>query len=64
MFKISKICLLNKIDVENAYFEKEEFLSGLKGVNPDIVIFEISSKRGDNFELWIQHLERIIISFK
>lgn len=64
MFKISKVCLLNKIDVENAYFEKEEFLHGLKEVNPDIVIFEMSSKRGDNFELWLHHLEKIITSFK
>lgn len=62
MFRISQICILNKIDVKDAYFEKNEFIKGVKEVNPDITIFEISAKRGDNLNQWINHLQKIISS--
>ncbi|HOV21190.1 MAG TPA: hydrogenase nickel incorporation protein HypB [bacterium] len=62
MFNISEICLLNKIDIEDNYFEKDTFLKNLKKVNPHIVVFEISARRGDNFEKWINFFENKLLN--
>jgi len=62
MFNISEICLLNKIDIEDNYFEKDTFIKNLKKVNPDIIVFELSARRGDNFEKYLDFLENKLLN--
>jgi len=51
MFRTVDLVLLNKIDLaEHSFFNKEVFNAGLKKVNPQAGVIEISAKDGRGFE--------------
>lgn len=60
MFKISDICILNKIDLVNYLeFNFEKCENSYKKINPNGKLIKLSSKTGENFNEWIEYLRRL-----
>lgn len=61
MFKISDICIVNKIDILGfSDFNFEKFKERVFSVNKKIKIYSLSAKTGENFNQWIDFLEKNI----
>ncbi len=59
MFKISHICILNKIDLlPYIDFDIKKFEKDLKKISPQINFIKLSSKTGENFNQWIELLRK------
>jgi len=60
MFKISHLCILNKIDlIEYLNFDVEKFERDVKEINPKIEIIKLSAEKGENIEKWINYIEKL-----
>ncbi|HOK56757.1 MAG TPA: hydrogenase nickel incorporation protein HypB [bacterium] len=58
MFKVSHICILNKIDLlPYIEFDIEKFKKEIKQISPDTYFIKLSSKTGENFSEWIEYLK-------
>jgi len=63
MFRISKICLLNKIDiVSHAGFDIAAFAANLKAAAPDTTLMLLSAKTGEGFRQWTDYLSSACLS--
>jgi hydrogenase nickel incorporation protein HypB len=61
MFKISHICILNKIDLlPYIEFDVKKFENDLKKISPQINFIKLSSKNGENFNQWIELLQKLM----
>jgi hydrogenase nickel incorporation protein HypB len=61
MFRECEVALLNKVDLlPYLDFDKEKAVDYIHQVNPDMLVFEISSKTGQGFEPWIEWLKNKI----
>jgi len=57
MFAESDAVIINKIDLApHVDFDTAGFKKVVQGLNPDVVIFEVSSKTGDGIEKWCHWL--------
>lgn len=60
MFKISHLCILNKIDIlDSETFNIENFTSYVKNINPSLEIITASAKTGENMDKIITKLFRL-----
>ncbi|MFN4227997.1 MAG: hydrogenase nickel incorporation protein HypB [Candidatus Ratteibacteria bacterium] len=58
MFKVSDVCILNKIDlIPYIDFNLEKFENDLKNISPKTKLIKLSSKTGENFNIWIEYLK-------
>ena len=65
MFTVSDVLVLTKTDVAPYFdFDFEACKRRARGLNPNIEIFEVSSKTGDGFEAWENWLARAIEDWK
>ena len=65
MFTVSDVLVLTKTDVAPYFdFDFEACKQRARGLNPNIEIFEVSSKTGDGFEAWENWLARAIEDWK
>ena len=59
MFLDVDVVLVNKIDLSPLLdFDMEEFISAVKGLNPDVEILQVSAKTGDGMDKWHDWLEK------
>ncbi|MCL5409021.1 MAG: hydrogenase nickel incorporation protein HypB [Candidatus Omnitrophica bacterium] len=57
MFKVSQLCILNKIDLlDPETFNDEKFTSYIKDINPSLEIIKFSAKTGQNIDKVITRL--------
>ena len=57
MFTVSDICLINKIDVKPVFdFDEKAFRERVAALNPDELIFPVSSKTGEGFDAFLSWL--------
>ncbi|MBP1729872.1 MAG: hypB [Deltaproteobacteria bacterium] len=60
MFSAATAVVLNKIDTLPVIdFEMKRFKKGVKAVNPDAPIFELSCKTGEGLNAWITWLKKL-----
>ena len=53
MFSEAEAVLINKIDLLSLLdFDPDKFKRTVSGLNPDVQMFEVSSKTGEGFEAW------------
>lgn len=65
IFKNAKAAVLNKIDLEPfTEVNLERMKSDIKGINPEIQIFEVSSRTGQGLEVWRDWLRGEILAVK
>jgi len=58
LFTKAKAVILNKIDMIPYFeFDKKFFYDGIRALNPDVPIFEVSSRTGEGFEEFVKWLE-------
>ncbi|MGB9641411.1 MAG: hydrogenase nickel incorporation protein HypB [Anaerolineales bacterium] len=61
MFKESRALIINKIDLLGILdFNLQKVEETARALNPDIVIFHVSSKTGEGFETWLDWLRNQI----
>jgi hydrogenase nickel incorporation protein HypB len=61
MFRESKLCLLNKIDLAPALgAEIEKYEANVRQVNPALPIIRISARTGEGVQRWIAWLEKLV----
>lgn len=61
LFRESRLCLLNKIDLlESVDFNRKRFYGDLKAVNPLLPVIEISATKGEGLEQWVEWLEAVV----
>lgn len=59
MFRVSDVCIINKIDLlPYVDFSTEQFKAFAKQINPALQFFEISAKTGEGIEEWVEWLKR------
>lgn len=57
MFKVSDVCLVNKIDTAPVFdFNTERLRTNIDGIHKDMPIIPLSAKTGEGFEAWIRWL--------
>ena len=57
MFRISRICILNKTDLSaHSGFDLAAFTRNLKAIAPDTELMPLSAKTGEGFKRWTDHL--------
>ncbi|MCM8807134.1 MAG: hydrogenase nickel incorporation protein HypB [Candidatus Omnitrophica bacterium] len=60
IFKVSQICILNKIDLlQYVEFNMEKFENNLKNISPSTFLIKLSAKSGENFQIWIDYLKKL-----
>ena len=60
IFKVSDICILNKIDLlPYIEFDIKKFQENLKKLSPSIHFIKLSSKTGENYNEWIEYLIKL-----
>lgn len=65
MFTEADILLVNKVDlVPHFDFDMDSFRTSVRGLNPDISIFEISCKTGDGMDTWCSWLSDEVTKYK
>ncbi|MCM8786324.1 MAG: hydrogenase nickel incorporation protein HypB [Candidatus Omnitrophica bacterium] len=58
IFKVSDLCILNKIDlVPYLDFDFGKFENDLKNISSGSKLIKLSSKTGENFNIWIEYLK-------
>lgn len=61
MFRVSDVCIINKIDLlPYVDFNMEQFKAFAKQINPALQFFEISAKTGEGIEEWVGWLRKQI----
>ncbi|RKY31648.1 MAG: hydrogenase accessory protein HypB [Candidatus Omnitrophota bacterium] len=61
MFKISEVCILNKVDLlKNLEFDADLFEKNLLRTNESIKLMKISSLTGENFSQWINYIRKLV----
>jgi hydrogenase nickel incorporation protein HypB len=64
MFTVCDVLLINKIDyLELSDFDIEAMRDRVLTLNPDIQIFEVSSKTGEGIAAWTDWLKTQVLSF-
>lgn len=64
MFSDSQVLVVNKTDlIGMSDFDMEELRKTVKGMNPDIIIFEMSCRTGEGIESWTDWLYEKTCSF-
>lgn len=59
VFSKARAVVLNKIDLlPYIDFERQNFYQGVRALNPDAPVFEVSAKTGQGIQEWSQWLER------
>jgi hydrogenase nickel incorporation protein HypB len=57
VFRVSDVCLLNKIDLlPHVDFDVDEFLNYARTTNPDLRFFQTSARTGEGLEPWVDWL--------
>ena len=57
MFRVSDVCVLNKIDLlPYVDFDKAAFMRFAQEINPDLVFFETSARTGEGVDAWTHWL--------
>ena len=57
IFQTADVVILNKMDLRtHVEFSLERFYKGLRTLNPKVPVFEISCKKGDGLEEWVNWL--------
>jgi hydrogenase nickel incorporation protein HypB len=65
IFRNAKAVVLNKMDLEPLTdVNMENMKRDIRAINPDILIFEVSCRKGDGLENWIAWLSQEVTSFK
>lgn len=65
MFQTSDILIISKIDVMTFFdFDIDKCIERAKKLNPNIVVFPLSSKTGEGFDKWENWLKQEILSWK
>ena len=65
MFTAVEVLVVNKIDfLELSDFDMQAMKDSVKVLNPDIEIFEVSSRTGQGIEKWAEYLKRKISEFR
>lgn len=65
MFQESKVLLINKIDLmPYVDFDRDKALRDARAINKDLLIFEVSCKKGDGLEAWFAWLRGQIEAHK
>ncbi|MCM8773036.1 MAG: hydrogenase nickel incorporation protein HypB [Candidatus Omnitrophica bacterium] len=60
IFRVSQICILNKIDLlQYVEFNMEKFENNLKNISPSTFLIKLSAKSGENFQIWIDYLKKL-----
>jgi len=63
MFTEADVVLINKVDLAPLLdFDTDSFIKAVKGLNPDVKIFQVSCKTGEGMEGWYSWLENQIKS--
>ncbi len=58
MFTEADVVLINKVDLAPLLdFDTDSFIKAVKGLNPDVKIFQVSCKTGEGMEDWYSWLE-------
>ncbi|MBN2240228.1 MAG: hydrogenase nickel incorporation protein HypB [Dehalococcoidales bacterium] len=58
MFAEVDVVLVNKVDLAPMLdFDMDEFISAIKGLNPDVEIFQVSARTGEGMEQWYAWLD-------
>ncbi len=58
VFRISNTALVNKIDlIPHLDVELKSFSQNIRAINPDMKIFEVSSKTGQGLDKWVKWLK-------
>jgi hydrogenase nickel incorporation protein HypB len=61
LFHLAKVVIINKSDLlPYLDFDPQAAKKGIRRENPKAVVFEVSAKTGDGFEVFFQHLEKEI----
>lgn len=59
MFQVSDVLLINKIDVSEVFdFDMNKLEERVHNLNKDMLIYPVSSLKGDGFEEWISWLKK------
>ena len=65
MFSVSDVLILTKTDVAPWFdFDAEACIRRARGLNPNIEVFQLSSKTGEGFEDWENWLAKAIMDWK
>jgi hydrogenase nickel incorporation protein HypB len=65
MFSVSDVLILTKTDVAPYFdFDFEACIRRARQLNPNIEVFQVSSKTGDGFEAWENWLAKAILDWK
>jgi len=57
LFQKADVIVLNKIDLTDAVaFDMSDFTEGVRDVNPNAPIFQVSCKTEDGFDVWLEWL--------
>ena len=65
MFAAVDVLVVNKIDfLELSDFDMQAMKDSVKVLNPDIDIFEVSSRTGEGIDKWADYLKQKILEFK
>lgn len=55
MFRVSDVCVLNKIDLlPHVQFDVDRFKAFARDINPDLVFFETSATTGEGMDAWAE----------
>ena len=58
MFSVSDVCIINKMDyMSMSDFDLKAFYENVRRLNPDIKIFEVSSRTGEGIQQWCDYLK-------
>ncbi len=58
MFRVSDVCIINKIDLlPYIDFDLEAARRNALQINPNLTIFEVSAKTGENLDRWVSWLK-------
>ncbi len=65
MFTKVDVLIISKIDAISFFdFDFEKVTEYAKKLNPDINIFPVSAKTGENMDVWIEYIQNEIIQWR
>jgi len=60
MFEAADFIILNKVDLAPFIdFDRDAFYRGIKALNPDVKVFEVSCKTGEGFKALVDYVEEV-----
>ena len=59
IFKNAEVALITKIDLlKHTDFSVETATRDMRAINPDLAIFQLSSRTGEGMDAWVEYLEK------